>query len=163
MRATRAAVVIAVLAWAGIANAAETPEDVARAFCAARVSSSDEATRKVLSHGLLDAIAEAEKRNAAAQAAMPDDKPPLGDGIPYQSFPDVPEACAPGKVTVVGNVTEVGVVYSFASSPNAGWTDVLLLAPGGEGYLIDDIRLLGSADGSDAVLLSDVLKSAFDQ
>ena len=48
------------------------------------------------------AIDEAVKKNDAIAAATPDEKPPLGDGVPFQSFPDEAPVCQAGKFAEAG-------------------------------------------------------------
>src|SRR6266536_852039 len=42
----------------------------------------------LVTRSLTAAINDAEKKNDDIAAAKPNDKPPLGDGVPYQSHPD---------------------------------------------------------------------------
>lgn len=146
----------------GPAIAGGTAEDAAKAFCATRTAGDAESVKPLLTASLLEAVAEAERRNEILQKANPDEKPPFGDGIPYQSFPDLPSGCTAGAVEAKSGRSEVSVTYEFAGYPRAGFTDKLMLAPADGGYLIDDIRFTGSADGSADVVLSDILKNAFD-
>ena len=138
-------------------------EDIARTFCATRTKSDAEAVKPMLTPSLLAVIEDAEERNGIIAAGNPDEKPPLGDGVPYQSFPDLPDACEPGEPVEKAGLTEVPVKYSFKGSPDASWTDTLILAMDGGKLMINDVRYQGSPDGSAIVGLREVLNGAFDQ
>jgi len=77
--------------------------------------------------------------------AKPDEKPPLGDGIPYQSFPDTSPECEVGAVSDVGETRHVEIHHKFPESPGANWTDRLVLVDWHGRLLIDDI-LYGAED-----------------
>jgi hypothetical protein len=145
------------------ALAAGTAEETAIAFCATRTAGDAEGVKPLLTPELLAKVNEAERRNDIIQQANPDEKPPFGDGIPYQSFPDLPSACSVGAVEDKSGKAEIAVTYEFAGHPGAGFTDTLVLVPADGGYLVDDIRFTGSADGSANVGLGEILSSAFDQ
>jgi hypothetical protein len=148
----------------GQAEAAGTkPADVAAAFCATRVAGDEEGVRSLLSPTLLSAITEAETRNLAIAEAAPDEKPPFGDGIPYQSYPDLPHGCTADATETVGEAVHVTVSLSLTSAPTAGWRDTLVLVPAEGGYRIDDIIFRGAPDGSEAPTLRSTLRDAFDQ
>jgi len=136
---------------------------VAEAFCKTRLTSDEAAVGELLTPSLRDAIKVAEDRNQVIAEANPDEKPPFGDGIPYQSFMDAPDGCTPGAPVEKGSVVEVPVTYAFDDTPSAGWTDTLVMAPAGDGYLIDDIVFVGAPDDSEPVRLRSVLLDAFDQ
>ena len=65
--------------------AALTPEHIAQIFCLARIGNDMAPVEGLLTPGLTSAIAAAEAENAVIAAQHPDEKPPLGDGIPWQS------------------------------------------------------------------------------
>ena len=68
------------------AGAAGTATELAEAFCKTRTTGDAEAVKPLLTPSLLAVIAEAEDRNRIIAESTPDEKPPFGDGIPYQSF-----------------------------------------------------------------------------
>jgi hypothetical protein len=142
---------------------AETAAEVATAFCVTRTSVDEARLKPLLTPSLLAVIAEAEERNHIIAEATPDEKPPFGDGIPYQSFPDRPDTCEPGKPAERAGRTEIAVTYGFAKTPRANWTDTLILVSAEGQALIDDIRFRESADGSGALTLREILHDAFDQ
>jgi hypothetical protein len=138
-------------------------EDLAGAFCATRIKSDAEGVKPLLTKSLLAVIRDAEERNDIIAKDNPDEKPPLGDGVPYQSFPDVPDACEAAAPVAKGGTTEVPVKYEFKAYPDATWTDTLVLVSDGGSLKINDVRYPGSADGSAQLGLRDVLTGAFDQ
>ena len=160
-----AGIAVLVLALEGeaiVATAAEgDPAEIAAAFCASRLAG-DEDVRALLTPSLLAAIEEAEERNLAAMEAAPDEKPPFGDGIPYQSFPDLPDGCEVGAATTAGEAARVEVSLSFRDAPTAGWRDTLILVAMDDAYRINDIEFRGAPDGSDAPTLRQILREAFD-
>lgn len=120
-------------------HAAEGAHAIAEKFCAAQVAGDEAAVRALFSPELERVVAEAERRNAAVAAAAPDEKPPLGDGIPYQGFPDRAPECRVGAERTKGGAVEVEIGYDFPAQPNSGWTDRLVIRPAPDGLAIDDI------------------------
>ncbi|MDQ6435896.1 hypothetical protein RB623_17710 [Mesorhizobium sp. LHD-90] len=143
--------------------AADGAVQLAVAFCKTRTAGDAEAVKPLLTRSLLAVIAEAEARNKIIAEATPDEKPPFGDGIPYQSFPDLPDNCQPGVPTERAGRTEIPVSYSFRQSPDASWTDTLILVSSGGEVRIDDVRFMGAPDGSAPHSLREILHGAFDQ
>jgi hypothetical protein len=156
---------IALLAavFAGSAFAADDPRAVGEAFCKARLSGGETATLALLTPSLVKLIDEAKARNDVIAKATPDEKPPFGDGIPYQAFPDVAPGCEAGKVSNEPGTVEVEVTYLFPETPNADWTDRLKLVAEGDRLLIDDIIFANVANGEPDQGLRKVLFEAFDQ
>ena len=105
------------------------------------------ATLALMTPSLLKVIAEAKARNDVIAKATPDEKPPFGDGIPYQSFPDAAPGCEAGEVVEKPGRTEAEVTYRFPDTPNADWTDRLKLVPEGDKLLVDDILFANVANG----------------
>jgi len=161
-RALIAAMLLVAAALSSPSFAGEA-EDIATSFCVTRMKSDAEAVKPMLTQSLLAVIKDAEERNDIIAKGNPEEKPPLGDGVPYQSFQDVPDTCEPGQPVEKAGLTEVPVKYTFKDSPDAGWTDTLILARDGGKLLINDVRYQGSADGSALVGLREVLNGAFDQ
>lgn len=146
----------------GVASAMEKPEAVGAAFCEAQTKDDEQHLRTLLTPSLVKVIEEAEARNAIIAKATPDEKPPFGDGIPYQSFPDHAPVCKVGQPKPVPGRIEIEVRYEFPDSPGGGWTDRLLLVTTDKGPLIDDILFELPADHQQIGLRS-VLFNAFDQ
>jgi hypothetical protein len=151
------------LPLAGSAFAAEDPRAVGEAFCKARLADDETATLKLFTPSLVKAIGEAKARNDVIAKATPGDKPPFGDGIPYQAFPDAPEKCEVGAIGEKSGSIEVEVKYLFPGTPNADWTDRLKLASEGDKLLVDDIIFANVANGEPDQGLRRVLFDAFDQ
>ncbi len=148
---------------AGMALAVERPQEIGTAFCEARLHGDDRAMHSLLSPSLQKAVEEAEARNRIIAEATPGEKPPFGDGIPYQSFPDQAPVCQVGEVREVSGRAEVDINYAFPETPAANWTDRLKLLPQAEGFLIDDILFADVANGTPNQGLRRVLFEAFDQ
>jgi hypothetical protein len=104
-----------------------TPEEIGHIFCLSRLTGDTGPLDGLLSPDLATAIAEAEELNLQWQDANPGDKPPLGDGIPWQSWPDYAAECTVGLVTLMKSDARVEITYGFPDSPDAAFTDSLLL------------------------------------
>ncbi|MEO9339895.1 hypothetical protein ABFT80_20925 [Mesorhizobium sp. SB112] len=147
----------------GQAYAFETPEAVAKSFCEARVKGDDAAQRALFSPSLLRAVDEAEARNKLIADANPGEKPPFGDGIPFQGFQDHAPVCKPGKITGRAGRMEIQVSYDLPDFPGNGWSDRLVLVENGKDFLVDDIKFAGLANSDVDLTLRRVLFEAFDQ
>jgi hypothetical protein len=124
-------------------------------FCLARLGNDMGPVTGILTPGLTAAIAEAEAKDTEWAAANPGEKPPLGDGIPWQSWPDYAPKCEVGNVTLnTDDTAAVEIRYEFPDTPHAEYNDTLLLKlVDTEGYglrhwRIDNIRY---EDGTDLV------------
>lgn len=148
----------AVVAMAVSSAAAEdTSVQVAQKFCDTHLPGTAEAemaTMALLTPALRAAMDDAVKKNDVWQAAHPDEKPPLGDGVPFQSYPDVALKCVAGKTSADG--LTVDIEYQF-DDPVANWTDRVVLAKVDGRLLVDDI-LYGVNDFDDG--LREALESA---
>ncbi|MBX3567999.1 MAG: hypothetical protein KF914_08075 [Rhizobiaceae bacterium] len=152
------------LASPGPALAADrAATELAQGFCQARLAADETATQALLSPTLREAIKVAQDRNQVIAEAAPDEKPPFGDGIPYQRFPDRADSCVPGEPVEKASAVEVPVSYAFKDAPAAGWTDRLMLVRAGMDYLVDDILFDGPPDGGEPTSLTTILLNAFDQ
>jgi hypothetical protein len=148
---------------AGGALAADDPSAIVEAFCKARLAGDEAATLALLTPSLVKVIDEAKARNDVIAKATPDEKPPFGDGIPYQAFPDLAQGCEAGKIDEKPGRIEVEVNYLFPETPKANWTDRLKLVTEGGGLRIDDIVFADVANGEPDQGLRKVLFEAFDQ
>ena len=148
--------------FAGGAFAADDPRAVAAAFCKARLADDEGKTLALLTPSLVKVIEEAKARSDVIAKATPDEKPPFGDGIPYQSFPDVAEGCEAGEASDKTGI-EIEVKYLFPKTPNADWTDRLKLVTEGDKLLVDDILYANVANGEPDQGLRQALFEAFDQ
>ena len=149
--------------FASSATAADDPRAVGEAFCKARLGDDEKATLALLTPSLINVISETKARRDVIAKATPDEKPPFGDGIPYQAFPDVASDCEIGKVSDKSGSIEVEVTYLFPETPNADWTDRLKLVAEGGRLLVDDIIFANVANGEPDQGLRQVLFEAFDQ
>ena len=150
--------------FVGHALAADTPRTVAEKFCAARLDGDEKALRPLLTPSLIKSIEEADARNDIIAKASPDEKPPFGDGIPYQSFPDAAPVCEVGEEKRVPGRTEIEVRYLFPDNTSgANWTDRLVLIASEDLLLIDNVIFETSVNDTDEISLRSVLFNAFDQ
>jgi len=162
LRVGPAALYLLTVIFGGQVLAADTPREIAEKFCAARHDGDKERLRSLLTRSLLEVIAEAEARNDIIAKALPDEKPPLGDGIPYQTYPDMAPECKVGAEKQVDDRTEVELRNVF---PDAGsdWTDRLILVESDGRLLIDNVVFETSVNDTDEISLRSVLFNAFDQ
>lgn len=138
------------------------PEQVGQIFCLSHTGNDEGILKGIISDPLAEAIDAAWERNSAWEAANPGDKPPLGDGIPWESWPDYAAECTIGLVTLMKTDAKVEVQYHFPDEPDADYTDVLLLKRMGTEdtglfWRIDDVSF---ATGG---TLRGVLVGAFDE
>lgn len=139
-------------------SAEATPADFGATFCKGSLDNDMAAIEAALTPDLASVIAEAEAKNAEIQAAAPDEKPPLGDGLPWRSWPDYADGCEVGAITTDGDKTLVEIRYSFSTSPDANYTDQLVLIPAADtpvSWQLDDVRLI------DDMTLRSALAGAF--
>ncbi len=135
---------------------------IGQIFCMSRIGNDEAVIAGLLTDGLRQAIAAAQDKNDAFARKYPDEKPPLGDGIPWQSAPDYAEGCEVGLVTLNKTDARVEINYAFKTDPKADYTDTLILkkipiAGMDVGYWrIDDVLY---PDGTD---LKTSLSEAFD-
>lgn len=112
-----------------------TPEAIGEIFCIARLGNDMAPVEGILTPGLAAAIAGAEAENAAWATANPGEKPPLGDGIPWQSWPDYAPECTVASASLEMDESRVRLLYSFPDTPEADFSDTLSLrlVPGPNG------------------------------
>jgi hypothetical protein len=139
-----------------------SPAQIGEIFCLGRLGNDMAPVEAILTPALSVAIAEAEARNDAIQQEHPDEKPPLGDGIPWQSYPDYAAHCAAEVVTRSTQESRVAISYGFPEYPDADFTDMLVLKlvePSGPGatdlWRIDNV--IYATEGN----LQDLLVDAF--
>lgn len=132
-----------------------TAEALAGTFCAAMLDGMTDPVTLV-TPDLGEAIETALARNAEIQAATPDEKPPLGDGVPWASWPDKPDTCDTEVTEAYDGAAMVNVTYGFTDAPDASYTDTLVLMQGEAGWAIDDVVLI------DNQTLRGLIETAFD-
>jgi hypothetical protein len=123
------------------------PEQIAEIFCIGSVGNNMAPVEALLSHDLKALVAEAWEMNAAYETANPGDKPPLGDGLPWRTWPDYADGCTAGEGLAEREMAIVAVNYRFSDAPDANYSNELILRPAtfADGaplvWLIDDINL----------------------
>jgi hypothetical protein len=139
---------------AGISPArADLPEDAKRLgeiFCLLGEAGGEFGRMYLVTRSLTEAINQAQKKNGEIAAATPGEKPPLGDGVPYQSFPDEAPVCKVGKLADKGRNQELEILYEFPETPKGNWTDRLLLIVEDGRLRIDDV-LFGPGESGDGL------------
>ncbi|HEY9010433.1 MAG TPA: hypothetical protein VIN06_05405 [Devosia sp.] len=114
-----------------------TPDQIGEVFCIARLGNDDGILTGVLDSELQGMIDTATAVSDKAARLHPDEKPPLGDGIPWSSFPDYAAECSVGSVAVEGGTARVTIQYGFPESRDADYADTLLLAQVPHPYDVD--------------------------
>lgn len=138
-----------------------SPEQIGQIFCIARLGNDMAPVEGLLSADLTATIAEAEAKNDAIQKAHPDEKPPLGDGIPWQNYPDQADDCRASTLQTTSTTVLVSISYTFKAAPEANFTDALRIEqvddPGSDGkvWRIDNVEYDVGSD------LRSVLETAF--
>lgn len=144
-----AAVLLALPAWAQPVTL--EPEQIGQIFCIARLGNDMAPVEALLTAELATAIVEAREKNDELATANPDEKPPLGDGIPWQAFPDYADSCTVGTSIYMMDEATVAIAYAFTDYPDAAFTDTLhlKLVDGPDGWTvwrIDDIAYATDGD-----------------
>jgi hypothetical protein len=129
---------------------------VAETFCMARLAGDMSLVEDRFSPRLSGAIGEALLKSAAWEKAHPGEKPPLGDGIHYASFPDSPAICVVDYDGAKTHPGEITVSYETASG-KFDWQDTLLLVETDGIWQLDDVRY-----SSDTTLTEELL-TAFER
>jgi len=134
---TAAAILVATALMASPAFAADTEsagqmvvlkaDQIGEIFCMSRIGNDEAVISGILTDGLKQAIATVDKLDDAYAKAHPDEKPPLGDGIPWQSSADYAPKCDTGLATLSKMDAKVEIKYSFPDDAAADFTDTLIL------------------------------------
>jgi hypothetical protein len=106
-----------------------SPQQIGQIFCLGRLANDMAPVLALSTPVLATAIAHAQARSDVIERAAPDEKPPLGDGIPWQSYPDYADQCSVGETTSSATMTGITIHYAFPEAPEADFTDTLVLAP----------------------------------
>ena len=138
------------------AESAVQPHMVAEMFCMARIVGDMSLVSDYLSSDLYAAVGQALVRNDEIQKQFPDEKPPLGDGVPWASYPDAVPTCVVDYEAAKTTPAAVPITYSFPDAPDASWTDTLVLVEVDGNWQLDDILY------QDGGRLTEVLVSAFE-
>jgi len=137
-----------------------SPEQIGQIFCIGSLGNNMAPVEALLSPDLQSVIATAWEMNAGYEAAHPGDKPPLGDGLPWRSYPDYADDCTVGAIADDATRTTVEIRYAFKDYPEANYVDQIVLAPAADqsaAWEIDDINLV------DALTMRTILAGAFAQ
>jgi hypothetical protein len=156
MRRLAALPLALVLAAPSLAAETTAPHVVAEMFCMARTVGDMSLVSDYLSAELYAAIGTALVRNDEIQKQFPDDKPPLGDGVPWASYPDAVPNCAVDYEAAKSTPATVPITYSFPDAPDAGWTDTLVLVEVDGNWELNDVLY------QDGGRLTEVLAFAFE-
>jgi hypothetical protein len=141
------------LVFAASAAKADTAADARRLgniFCLLGKHGGENGRMYLVTRSLGEAINNAIRKNDEIAAAVPTEKPPLGDGVPFQSFPDNSPACRPGKLTDKGRYQELEIAYVFPDAPEGNWTDRLALVTEDGLLRIDDV-FFGPGDATEGL------------
>lgn len=123
-----------------LAQAADELAKVGDLFCTLTRDGAQFEPQYLLTRALIADIATALKKNDEWAAANPGDKPPLGDGIQFASFPDGAPLCRPGAVTDgEGGARLLDIEYVVGAEPSGNWTDRLVLKTEDGLPRIDDV------------------------
>jgi hypothetical protein len=134
-----------------------SPQAIAEIFCLSRIGNDMAAVEGLLTDDLSFTIGKAEQESDAIAAAHPDEKPPLGDGVPWQAWPDYAATCTPGIVAINGKTATVTLDYGFPEDAGANFTDTLVLAGVADAIMqvdrwrIDDIAYAGGGSLREAL------------
>ena len=102
-------------------------DQIGQIFCMSRIGNDEAVISGILTDTLGKAIATADKLDGAYAKAHPDEEPPLGDGIPWQSSADYAPKCDTGLVTLSKTDAKVEIKYSFPDDAASNFTDQLIL------------------------------------
>jgi hypothetical protein len=131
------------------------PHIVAETFCVARIAGDMTMIEPYLTDELADAIGQAMAQNDVIQKQHPDEKPPLGDGVPWATYQDAVPSCVVDYEAAKANPGMVPVIYAIPDAPDASWSDTLVLRQVQTHWKLDDIVY------QDGARLTDVLVSVF--
>jgi len=138
-----------------------SPAQIGQVFCISRLGNDMAPVQGLLTPDLTQAIADAEKSNAAWATANPGDKPPLGDGIPWQTYQDYAPECTVGPVDPVMDEALVEIVYAFPESPDANFIDKLHLVEVEDPTQSEPVWRIDNVEYSEGGDLRAALVSAF--
>lgn len=136
-----------------------TPEQIGQIFCIGSIANDMAPVEALLTPDLKATIVDAQARSDAIHAATPDEKPPLGDGIPWRSQPEYADGCVVSEISADGAV--VTISYTFSGYPDGSYSNDLWLerVVMQEGY--DPVWRISEIDLGDGYTLRSVLVSVF--
>ena len=105
-----------------------TPAQLGQIYCIGSLGNDMKPVEAVLTRDFSNAIMEAEQNNDNWVATHADDeKPPLGDGLPWRKVPDYADGCSVGDIVENGDEAMVAINFSFSDQPEANYTNHLSL------------------------------------
>ncbi len=106
-----------------------TPAQIGEIFCIGSLGNDMAPVEALLTPDLSATLKDALDRSDAIQAAHPDEKPPLGDGVPWRGWQDYADACTVGDAATTGETASVTISYGFTEYPDANYSNDLQLKP----------------------------------
>ncbi|QDZ10931.1 hypothetical protein [Devosia ginsengisoli] len=106
-----------------------TPEQIGQIFCIGRLGNDMSPVSGVMNDDLAALIEDAFASSNAYLDRHPGDKPPMGDGVRWSSFPDYADGCTVGDASIRDLVAYVVINYTFSDYPEANYSDTLMLLP----------------------------------
>lgn len=106
-----------------------TPQQIGEIFCTGSLGNDMAPIVALATPDLARSIDTAMAQNTARIAAAPDDKPPLGDGLPWRSWTDYADQCSVGETTMLADQARVEIIYAFSEAPDAAYRNSLMLSP----------------------------------
>jgi len=100
---------------------------IGQIFCLSRLGNDEAVINGILTDDLNKAIEVAEKKDADYAKKYPDEEPPLGEGLGWQSSPDYGDTCEVGLVTLSKTDAKVEIKYTFKDYPEGSYSDTLIL------------------------------------
>jgi hypothetical protein len=105
------------------------PEQIGQIFCIGSLGNDMAPVEAMLSDDLSVTVANAWARNAGFVEQAPDEKPPLGDGLPWRTYPDYADGCTVGEALMEREMASVVINYTFSDYPDANYSNELILRP----------------------------------
>lgn len=138
----RLLIIALALVWTSdsVLAAFPTPAEFGNAFCRASLDGDMSPIEQALSPTLSVIVVDAWAKSDALQAAAPDEKPPLGDGLPWRSWQDYADGCDVGAIESNAESAKIEIQYSFTSDPSVDYSDRLDLVKASDGWVLDDIE-----------------------
>lgn len=106
-----------------------TPEQIGQIFCISSLGNDMTPAGSVLTDDLMALIDNAFERSNQYLTTHPGDKPPMGDGVPWRTWPDYADGCTVGEATIRDLVATVVINYTFSDYPEANYSNALILLP----------------------------------
>lgn len=106
-----------------------TPEQVGEIFCIGSLGNDMTPAGAMLTDDLKWVIDQAFERSNQYALPHPGDKPPMGDGVPWRTWPDYADGCTVGEATVKDLLATVPINYTFSEYPQANYSNNLILLP----------------------------------